>query len=125
MTWAEVDSAWPGTHEIGVLEDFLNEALTSQRPVRFISHPQNVSRTRSNYTLHRSRNGGGSEAVTASTPSGLGIQMPSLFPTLPHHRRRAHGVPENVEPPVSGIEGGGYDVGLADSPCRAAVLYKW
>lgn len=122
MTWAEwwTVPGRPGTHEIGVLEDFLNEALTSTATgTIYWGHPQNVSRTRSNYTLHRSRNGGGSwEAVTRVYALGAGYSDAIVVPdsTAPSGETLLMAFQKTFEPPVSGIEGGGYDVGLARLP---------
>ena len=46
--------------EIGILDTFVNEALTSSASTMYWAHPQNVNRTRSNYTLHSSSDGGAS-----------------------------------------------------------------
>ena len=65
-TWGEVWylSARPGHRQpqIGIHDTFVNEALTSSADgsTMYWARPRNVTRSRSNYTLHSSRDGGAS-----------------------------------------------------------------
>ena len=121
MTWAEwwTVPGRPGTHEIGVLEDFLNEALTSTATTIYWAHPQNISRTRSNYTLHKSEDGGASwEFVNRVYPLGAGYSDAVVVPdpNAPMGQTLLMAFQKTFNPPVAGEEGGGYDIGLARLP---------
>ena len=122
-TWQEVWylSARPGDRqaEIGIHDTFVNEALTSSATRMYWAHPQNISRTRSNYTLHSSSNGGASwDFVNRVYGGGAGYSDAIVVPdpAAPGGETLLMAFQKTFTPPVAGIEGGGYDVGLARLP---------
>ena len=80
---------------------------------------ENTSRTRSNYTLHSSSNGGASwDFVNRVYGGGAGYSDAIVVPdpAAPGGETLLMAFQKTFTPPVAGIEGGGYDVGLARLP---------
>lgn len=86
------------------------------------AHPGDVNHDRQNYTLHQSTNGGAtwefvnrvyalgagySDALVVRGGNGGSAMLAMAFQ-------------KTFEPPVSSIEGGGYDMGLALLPLESA-----
>ena len=94
------------------------------------SHPGNVPGSpsatywgsRSNYTLHRSQTGGASwEFVTHVYADGAGYSDAIVLPDPddPNARVLAMAFQKTFHPPNHGIEGGGYDIGIALLPLKS------
>ena len=79
--------------------------------------PGNVTGARSNYTLHSSQDGGASwDFVDRVYAGGAGYSDATVVPDGQGGRVLLMAFQKTFDPPVPGIEGGGYDVGVARLP---------
>ena len=82
------------------------------------AHPGSFSGDRSNYTVHRSEDGASWDFVNRVYSGGAGYSDALVVPDpqAPSGRVLLMAFQKTFTPPVPGIEGGGYDVGLARLP---------
>ena len=124
-SWAEV--WWLSDRQPDIPVAVADHALCSEPSFNqgtvYWSHPGNVPGSpsamywgsRSNYTLHRSQNGASWEFVTQVYADGAGYSDAIVLPDPddPNARVLAMAFQRTFHPPNHGIEGGGYDIGLA------------
>jgi hypothetical protein len=114
-------SARPGDRQadIGIHDKFVDEALTSSASTMYWAHPQSTSRSRSSYTLHSSSNGGATWDFASRVYGGGAGYSDAIVvadPAVPGGETLLMAFQKTFTPPVLGVEGGGYDVGLARLP---------
>jgi hypothetical protein len=82
------------------------------------AHPGSFSGDRSNYTVHRSKDGASWDFVNRVYSGGAGYSDALVVPDpqAPSGRVLLMAFQKTFTPPVPGIEGGGYNVGLARLP---------
>eukprot|EP01052_Picozoa_sp_SAG31_P000666 SAG31_NODE_19_length_35031_cov_42.510707_17_plen_865_part_00 len=130
-SWAEV---WfLGDRQPNIPVAVADHALCSDPSFRagtvFWSHPGNIPGSpsavhwgsRSNYTLHRSPDGATWKFVTQVYADGAGYSDAIVLPDPQdrHSRILTMAFQKTFHPPRHGIEGGGYDIGLALLPLKS------
>jgi hypothetical protein len=123
-TWAEVWYIEDRQPEI--MTGTCAQALVSDvgvSPTMYWSHPGNWTEgteiARANYTLHQSTDSGAHwELVDRVYPLGAGYSDAHVVadPTSPYGHSLLMGFQKTFEPPVPGVEGGGYDMAVARLP---------